>query len=242
MNINISITEKGTVKYPIHTHNHWEIMYYISGTGYLETNDKNIDFSANSIIAVPPNTPHGSVSKDGFCNISIGADFSHLLHFEKPMVIKDNSFFEGKTIANLIYQNRFGSQNLLSALSEAFAYFFLQNINSESNTKAAVYTIAKKIQENYNITDINVSLYLDESGYSRDYIRDCFKKEMGISPIAFLAKTRIEKARKLIEIYGQSIPLNHICEMCGYTDYIYFSKTFNKLVGKSPKAYLDSLL
>ncbi len=241
MKISISLTEKGTLKYPIHTHNHWEIMYYVSGEGYLETIDKNIDFTVGTIIAVPPNTPHGSVSENGFCNISIGADFSHLLHFEKPVAINDNSYFEGKTLANLIYQNRFGSQSLLSALSEAFAQFFLQNINSESHTKIAVYGIAKKIQQSFHLPDINVTEFLDQSGYSRDYIRDCFTKEMGCSPIAFLAETRTEKARKLIEIYGHSTPLQRIAEMCGYMDYIYFSRTFKKIVGKSPKEYLNTL-
>ncbi len=241
LNISISKTEPNTLKYPLHTHSHWEIMYYISGAGYLKTDEKNIDFSVGSIIAVPPNTPHGSVSTDGFCNISVGADFSHLLHFEKPILINDNSYFEGKTLANLIYNNRFGGQNLLFALCEAFAHFFIQNANTESHTKATVQKIAKQIQQNYNSPDINVSDFLDKSGYSRDYIRNCFTKEMGLSPVAFLAKERIEKARKLIEIYGRSIPLGRICEMCGYVDYIYFSKTFSKLVGLSPKAYLDSL-
>lgn len=241
MNISISKTEPNTINYPLHTHNNWEIMYYISGLGYLATNDKNIDFSVGSIIAVPPNTPHGSVSQNGFCNISIGADFSHLLHFDKPVIINDNSNFEGKTLAKLIYNNRFGSQNLLFCLCEAFAHFFTENVNTESHAKATVYKIAKQIQQNYNAPDINIASLLDQSGYSKDYIRNCFTKEIGVSPVAFLANERIKKARKLIEIYGRSIPLSHICEMCGYVDYIYFSKTFSRLVGISPKAYLDSL-
>ena len=241
LKISISKTEPNTIKYPLHTHNYWEIMYYESGLGYLATDEENIDFSKGIIIAVPPETPHGSVSENGFCNISIGADFSHLLHFEKPIKINDNSSFEGETLANLIYNNRFSGQNLLSSLCEAFAHFFIENANTENHTKATIYKIAKEIQHNYNLPDINVSLFLDQSGYSRDYIRNCFTKEMGLSPVAFLSKERIEKARKLIEIYGRSIPLGRICEMCGYVDYIYFSKTFRKLVGMSPKAYLDSL-
>lgn len=241
LKINISKTEPNTLKYPLHTHNHWEIMYYVSGSGYLATDEENIDFTAGSIIAVPPNTPHGSVSEYGFCNISIGADFSHLLHFDKPILISDNSHFEGKTLANLIYNNRFCSQNLLSSLCEAFAYFFTENTNTESHAKSTVYKIAKQIQQNYNSPDIDIAKFLDQSGYSRDYIRNCFTKEIGLSPVAFLAKERIEKARKLIEIYGRNIPLGRICEMCGYVDYIYFSKTFTKLVGISPKAYLDNL-
>lgn len=241
MKISISITEKETLKYPIHTHNHWEIMYYIKGSGFLATDSENIDFSVGTIIAVPPNTPHGSVSENGFCNISIGADFSHLLHFEKPVAINDNSYFEGKTLANLIYQNRFGSQSLLSALSEAFAQFFLENAKPKSHTAATVYEIAQKIQQNFHLPDINITDFLDQSGYSRDYIRDCFTKEMGCSPVAFLAEIRIEKARKLIEIYGRSTPLHRIAEMCGYVDYIYFSRTFSKHSGMSPKAYLNTL-
>ena len=130
---------------------------------------------------------------------------------------------------------------MLSALCEAFAYFFLENINSQSQTKAAVYNIAKKIQQSFHCGDINITEFLDQSGYSRDYIRDCFTKEIGCSPVTFLAQTRTEKARKLIEIYGHSIPLHRIAEMCGYMDYIYFSRTFKKLIGKSPKEYLNTL-
>ena len=241
MKISISLTEEGTIKYPIHTHNHWEIMYYTSGEGYLLTNGENIDFTFGTIIAVPPNTPHGSVSKNGFCNISIGADFSHLLHFKAPVAINDNAHLEGKTLADLIYKNRFGSQNLLSALTEAFAYFFLENAKPKSHTTAAVLEIAKKIQQSFHLPDTNVTDFLDQSGYSRDYIRDCFTKEMGCSPVTFLTETRIEKARKFIEIYGHSISLGRISEMCGYTDYIYFSKSFSKKTGMSPAAYLKQL-
>lgn len=241
MNISVSITDKGIKQYPIHSHNHWEIMYYISGNGYLKTNEENIDFSAGKIIAVPPNTPHGSVSTNGFCNISIGADFSHLLHFEKPVFINDNAYFEGKTLATLIYKNRFASKNLLSALSEAFALYFLENIKLENPAKISVYRIAEEIQQNYYNPNINVGDILDKSGYSRDYIRDCFTKVMGCSPVTFLAKVRIEKACKLLEIYGNNTPISRICEMCGYIDYIYFSKTFSKIMGISPKIYLKQI-
>ena len=64
---------------------------------------------------------------------------------------------------------------------------------------------------------------------------------MGCSPVTFLAKVRIEKACKLLEIYGNNTPISRICEMCGYIDYIYFSKTFSKIMGISPKTYLKQI-
>ena len=83
-NFSAWITQPDTSNYPMHQHDQWEIMYYLSGNGYMATQNGNISFEKGSIIIVPPKTMHGSVSEDGFVNISISSDFSHLLMFSQP--------------------------------------------------------------------------------------------------------------------------------------------------------------
>ena len=34
--------------------------------------------------------------------------------------------------------------------------------------------------------------------------------------------------------------INHIAELCGFSDPYYFSRTFHKLTGQSPKQYRDT--
>ena len=62
MDIQINRTQDGTISYPLHSHMNYEIMYYIEGTGFLRTEDKEYSFVPGTIIIVPPCIMHGSVS------------------------------------------------------------------------------------------------------------------------------------------------------------------------------------
>ena len=127
----ISITKEGTKKYPLHQHPKWEIMYYLSGEGYLATQKEKIPFNPGSIIIVPPGVAHGSVSQNGFVNISIGGDFSHLFLFDYISVQMDNESRNGERLARLIYDNRYVNNDYLSALCGTYAQFLLHNSNPE---------------------------------------------------------------------------------------------------------------
>ncbi|MBQ6894979.1 MAG: helix-turn-helix transcriptional regulator [Clostridia bacterium] len=82
---------------------------------------------------------------------------------------------------------------------------------------------------------------MKKSGYSEDYIRSQFKLFTGKTPVEFLTETRINHACYLIDIYKDSMNLSEISEKCGYTDYVYFSRQFKKVMGISPKNYMKSL-
>ena len=83
----INITDDNTIRYPLHVHQQYEVMVYLEGVGYLETDDKRYPFSPGSIIIVPPRVKHGSVSKNGFRNISIKGSF-YLRLKDYPFAIK----------------------------------------------------------------------------------------------------------------------------------------------------------
>lgn len=236
-NIRISITPKNTKKYPLHRHNNWEIMYYLSGSGYLATNEKDIPFEKGSIIVVPPKIMHGSVSENEFVNISLEGDFNHLLMFESPVLLKDNNAAEGEQLAKLILNNRFSDNDYLSALCSAYIHYIMQNAQYKNKINRIVAQIITEINENLCNADFNISQLLKNSGYAEDYIRAEFKKITSFTPVRFLTNTRIDHARKLIEIYGNSITVSEVSQACGFSDYIYFSKRFKQFVGISPEMY-----
>lgn len=240
MNIKINRTREGLKKYPMHSHSYYEIMLYLSGDGHLRTPEKDYPFSRGTIIIVPPNTKHGSVSEKGFKNISIGGDFSHLFYFKNTVVLKDNSEKEGTLLANIIYNNRFKDSAYLSAVCSAFIQFILHNLNLEDDIGSAVNDLVSNITQNFNDSNINLKQLLINSGYAEDYIRAQFKKITGKTPNAFLTEIRITHACFLIDIYKNTYSFAEIAEKCGYVDYSYFSRKFKSVVGKSPQAYVKN--
>lgn len=236
-NFYATVTEPNTVKYPLHRHSKWEIMYYLEGVGYLKTEKGNIPFAQGDIIIVPPKIEHGSVSENGFVNISISGDFEHLLMFEEPQKLHDNEIFEGEILARVILQNRYSGDEYVSALCTVYIHFLLKNAEYDNRLNRAVTDIVSQMTERFSDTDFNVTEILNKSGYAEDYIRTEFKVRTGVSPVRFLTNIRIEHAVKLFEIYGQSITVSEAALRCGFNDVVYFSKRFKQIMGESPECY-----
>lgn len=237
MNLNINCTTDGTLQYPMHEHSFWEIMFYIEGEGYMRTQKDDYPFTTGTAIIMPPNTLHGSSSENGFKNISIGGDFGHFLISEFPVTISDNEFGEGEFFARTIYRNRYGDATYLNDLTSSYIRFLLQRSNLNTHIDSAVNQVYMQILENAYNPNIDVTEILKATGYAEDYIRKCFTNTIGISPLKFLTKVRMDHACSLLDIYRNSIPLYQIAEKCGYYDYVYFSKIFKSYTQKSPAEY-----
>ena len=237
MNYNINSTQDGIVWYPMHTHKKYEIMLYLEGEGYMDTDSGRVSFSPGTIIIVPPNIRHGSVSRSGFKNISIEGDFDRCLYFNEVISLFDNELQEGKTLAEMIYANRYGKSVYIASLCSAYICFIMQRLELDSMMHRNVQKIVSEISQNAFDSQIDLALILRESGYSEDYIRSCFKVATGKTPNEFLTDVRIKHACFLINIYHNELSLAEISERCGYLDYIYFSKKFKSVMGMSPREY-----
>ena len=233
----VSRTPNGLREYPLHTHKQYEIMLYLQGTGELRTPQKNIPFCPGTVIIVPPGIEHGSSSKHGFRNISVGGNFGELLCFDDITVSADNEQGEGKLLATLLYKNRYANGSYLSSLCSAYLQFLLQNLKIENGMKNTITALCDSISRDAFRPDINLSSLLESTGYSEDYIRSRFRQVTGKTPNQYLTEIRLSRARFLIEIYGDSLPLSEIAARCGYSDYVYFSKKFKMITGHSPRRY-----
>jgi AraC-like DNA-binding protein len=239
VNLQINRTSDGVVKYPIHTHGHYEIMYYLEGEGHMRTAVREFPFHPGTVIIMPPGIWHGSASKDGFRNISILGKFESYLNFDHVVALEDTDMREGRVLAELIYENRYGNRAFLEALCIAYICFLLQCFEIENNIDRAIKKIVSKISENALDPAINLTGILQKSGYSEDYIRAAFKKFTEKTPHEFLTDIRMNHACFLIDVYKNDLSLSEIAEKCGYLDYVYFSKKFKSFKGVSPKAYRD---
>jgi|GEM_PF-403581 len=67
------------------------------------------------------------------------------------------------------------------------------------------------------------------------YISQLFKKEVGETFTAYVARLRIAHACELLEQDGLSV--QEVAERIGYLDYFYFARLFKKTTGKTPTQY-----
>ena len=231
----ISITSPGIVRYPLHRHSFCEIMYYTEGSGFLKTEYGDYPFSINTAIIVPPNVLHGSVSENGFKNISVGGDFNNILIEDKPILI--NSSDDTATLCRLIYKNRFNSSDYLCTLVDCYTLALMQEYNIDSQIDTAVKKIISAISVNACNPEFSIVDELNHSGYTDDYIRAKFKEINKVTPTEFLNRQRIKTACHIIEIYGKRLTITEVAQMCGFQNSAYFSRIFKKYTGVSPSKY-----
>ena len=226
----------------LHEHKEYELFVYTSGKGKTNISGKEYDVEQGMLVIMPPNILHGSISYDNLGYIAIKGKFDELLHLDTPIIFKDSEFKDGYNLLQMIFANRYGEQEYFNALYLAFINFVLKNIKVESPLEKAVNKIKSQMSINFQDSNLDVSTFLNDSGYAEDYIRANFKKLVGKTPIEFLTELRINHAKTLINVYQNSTPLIDIAISCGFDDYIYFSRKFKQIVGISPQSYKNSLL
>lgn len=70
---------------------------------------------------------------------------------------------------------------------------------------------------------------------SKSTLTNYFKKEFNMTINEYITSQRIKIAKKMLRHSGLSI--KNISEKCGYSDQLYFSKSFSNNVGMSPSEY-----
>ncbi|UKS28626.1 AraC family transcriptional regulator [Paenibacillus sp. HWE-109] len=75
--------------------------------------------------------------------------------------------------------------------------------------------------------------------FSIDYISKCLKKHTGLTPLQYMNRIRIQKARNLLE--HSDLSLREISLKVGIPDMNYFFRLFRKHVGMPPAKYRSSL-
>ena len=72
-------------------------------------------------------------------------------------------------------------------------------------------------------------------GRNPSFLSHTFSKDMGISLTKFIQQSRVQEAVRLFNTTKMSV--SEIALAVGYQDFSYFSKTFSKFIGMSPREY-----
>ena len=72
-------------------------------------------------------------------------------------------------------------------------------------------------------------------GVSHAHLIHLFRRELGRTPVAYLVKKRIERAKRMLLDADNSI--QQIAQACGFANAYYFSNAFKRETGYAPTAY-----
>ena len=106
-----------------------------------------------------------------------------------------------------------------------------------------VDSLAQKIEEYLKI-HVRGKISLDEISsrfhYGKSSICDVFKKTYGDTIIGYHTRLKIEAAKRMI--FEKKMTISEIAEYLGFESPEYFSRTFKKLAGISPRTFRSSLI
>lgn len=92
----------------------------------------------------------------------------------------------------------------------------------------------------YDLTaDLSLKVQAKELNVNPSYLSTLFKKETGQTLTEFVNRKRIEHAILLLNSTDMQIQV--VAQYCGIPDVNYFTKTFKKIVGKTPKEYREMI-
>lgn len=94
---------------------------------------------------------------------------------------------------------------------------------------------AKQYMEQYFNRDLTSEHIASVVGVSPSHLRALFQKNEGISPIRYLNRIRVERAKELLA--SGMFALSEIADACGFQNVYYFNRVFKKHVGVPPGKY-----
>lgn len=223
-------------------------IYYISGGHIFDFYEQKFECRQGEIVYLPQGA--------SYTNYLLSDDTEYYqINFniydgDKPVAL----FNELKTL------DKSQSQKYISLFSDAYNYYTKRNFASAplciSNilTLIGIFSTDKTGTDNphYGISRIADTLtYIDEFYYldtpvtelakisstSVSNLEKIFKQHFGISPSTYRNKLRIECAKQLLA-GGYSI--ERAANLAGFSDRYYFSKTFKKVTGMTPSAFMHS--
>lgn len=103
----------------------------------------------------------------------------------------------------------------------------------ERQIQQAVRYLTFQFAESISIEQVAQSL-----GYNRIYLSKMFKQFTGMTPMQYLTKIRMERAKTLL---SSGLTIEQISKSVGYKDPLYFSKQYKKWHGSTPSDHRAEL-
>lgn len=113
------------------------------------------------------------------------------------------------------------------------------SIENEAEGEALFQRVIRYLSSQY-AEPVSIDAMANTLGYSRAYLSRLFKQRTGITPIAFLLRLRLDKARLLLRERTE-LTIEQIAASAGFQDPLYFSRQFRRFYEQSPSGYREAM-
>lgn len=100
--------------------------------------------------------------------------------------------------------------------------------------EAAPIRRARQLADDWYMQDLTLDQLAGAAGLSRFYFLRAFRREVGVTPHAYLTGRRIAAAKLLLD--GE-LPLSEVALACGFYDQSHFTRSFKGCTGVTPGQY-----
>lgn len=233
-NFGVSYASKNGNNVREHRHECYEIVYYLSCSGYTEIDGRRYDFSPGTLALLPPQTPHTEVCEHGGRLMYIGFD-TNIAGLPGAGIYRFGDERISALMREILDEVRRQKPNYelmtRAKLSELCVILTRCAAHSPGRTRDISY-VKNYIDENYNLK-INFALIAAQCGCSYSCLRHKFKQLYGVAPQNYLVKVRLENARAMLSAGERNC--TEVCYCCGFSNSSQFSKMFKREYGITPK-------
>ena len=246
-NLCFSMSHQDLIDYHVdnHTHDCYEIVYYIDGTGVTKIDGKEYDYSDHTFCIIPPNAIHSEWTTSEVNLLYIGFNYDGQLGRLPSGLFQDD---EHKTIYDILVkmQSELRDQNLhydvmLSYMQKLLVVNLLGWTDKEAlvpkKSGECMDYVVNFINSNFG-APIGLEDLSDSIGYSYHHFRHIFKDTYGISPKQYILNVRMTHAKLFLQKGEFSV--KDVAMMCGFKSTSQFIAAFKKQTGLSPLAYKQS--
>lgn len=219
-----------------HSHDYWEIVIVANGEGVVVTKSEKVNFCFGTAYVMPPGMSHKVYSEKPFNDM-----FIHIDNLDFPenkitaITLSDEFYAIASQIINIYPKRHEGYSRTLNALTDSLVYLIKDSIG-EKNRHPFTAGVRDFLSDNISNSLLGMKDISAFCGYDADYIRRAFKEDYGATPLEYLTFLRIDYSKKLLRNM-KTYRISDVALLCGFSDPLYFSKTFKKHTGLSPKEY-----
>ena len=250
-----------TMQSNIHMHDHPELSIILNGEATYTINNQTYNLKKGELVLFNPGVTHGAFLpvQGQYKDLHIGYSkltdslSEYLDSIQKDFIIvklsgEKKSFY---SICDELLREYRGRKKDYKSMIQSLAVQILVLITREQSKDGTIPSpehivnmgypdkhkvvefIMSYINDNY-MNEISLEMFAKDMYLSQVYISKIFKEETGSSPINYLIKTRLSKAKEILET--ENLPIKVVSEKVGYDDAYHFSKLFKKYYGYSPSA------
>ena len=225
-----------------HSHECYEFVYYIKGTGIAGYDEKNYGYSSGTCVLIPPKVQHGETHKELTGMIAIGFSLEDYFYSPDFIYLSDEKSVIFELVQKIRHEFKAKAMHHIeyieSILNELLIELFRMTQPAPTKKLTSFDYIISYLKE-YFMADIDIKALSKNSGYCVDHFRALFKAKTGLSPKEFVLNERLKNAEILLS--DPTIPLERVAEKCGFQYYSQFSLFFKKKTGFSPSEYRRSI-